>query len=151
MTKRRFLSSILAILSVISCTNPKESLKSAQNTIVKTKLETQYLTDTIFVSLPKETITTTTDDTLSVLSTSLARSEAQIRNGKLIHLLTNVAHELPVPVQTKIITNDSIVYVDRTVVAKKPTSPLLKISAIANLILISLGMFALLLRLRSRK
>lgn len=76
---------------------------------------TVFVPDTILVPLPPDRVVITTPDTASTLRTSVAESHAAIRGGLLHHELRNLDTPLPVPVQTKVVTRDSIVYREREV------------------------------------
>lgn len=77
--------------------------------------------DTIFIRVPYEVVRNVTLDTLSVIETSVATSEALVTGGTLHHsLMTNYEKELPVPVKVKTEVRDSIIYRDREVKVEVP-------------------------------
>jgi len=72
----------------------------------------EFLRDTtIYVQLPVEVIERVTDDTISMVETSLARCVAQLRGGLLWHSIENVAEPFPVEIvyRDREIVRDSIV------------------------------------------
>ena len=74
-----------------------------------------HLRDTVTVEVPVESVRQTVRDTMSLLETSYAFSEARINpDGSLTHSLENKDGEHPVEVDAKIVYRDSIVWRDRT-------------------------------------
>ena len=89
----------------------------------RVEIHTAYIerVDTIFVRIPYEVVRNVTLDTLSVIETSVAKSEALVSSGRLFHSLeTNYEKELPVPVTVKTEVRDSIIYRDREVKVEVP-------------------------------
>lgn len=73
---------------------------------------------TIYVTLPSDSVAVSTYDTLSVLSTKIARSTASISQGMLTHTLSNNSDyrpEIVVQYKDRIVTKDSIVVVRQDV------------------------------------
>lgn len=108
---------ILFILCALSsCRSTRTVIVEARDsTSTHVHTHTVFVPDTILVPLPPERVVITTPDTSSTLRTSVAESHAAIRGGLLHHELRNLDVPLPVPVQTKVITRDSIVYREREV------------------------------------
>lgn len=112
---------IAFVILFVLCT--LSSCRSARTVVVEARdststhvhTQTVFVPDTILVPLPPERVVVTAPDTVSTLRTSVAESHAAIRGGLLHHSLHNLDAPLPVPVQTKIITRDSIVYREREV------------------------------------
>lgn len=107
------LSAGCGALSKAARTESRESRDSVRVEIHTVHLET---VDTVFVTLPPERTSETTLDTLSVLETTVARSEASVSGGRLSHTL-ETRYEAPLPVQVKTIVErrDSVIYRDREV------------------------------------
>lgn len=111
------LSAGCGALSKATRAESRESRDSVRVEIHTVHLET---VDTVYVTLPPERITETTLDTLSVLETTVARSEASVSGGHLSHTL-ETRYEAPLPVQVKTIVErrDSVIYRDREVAVEK--------------------------------
>ena len=111
------LSAGCGALSKAARAESRESRDSVRVEIHTVHLET---VDTVYVTLPPERITETTLDTLSVLETTVARSEASVSGGRLSHTL-ETRYEAPLPVQVKTIVErrDSVIYRDREVAVEK--------------------------------
>lgn len=112
--------SVFVILFVLCALS---SCRSARTVVVEARdststhvhTQTVFVPDTILVPLPPERVVVVAPDTVSNLRTSVAESHAAIRGGLLHHELRNLDAPLSVPVQTKIIMRDSIVYREREV------------------------------------
>lgn len=81
---------------------------------------TVIIPDTQYVTLPAQVIERTTPDTISTLCISFAESTAAIRGGLLFHCLRSLETPVPVPVQHKETTRDSIVYREKEVPVPVP-------------------------------
>lgn len=111
------LSAGCGALSKAARAESRESRDSVRVEIHTVHLET---VDTVYVTLPPERITETTLDTLSVLETTVARSEASVSGGRLSHTLeTRYGVPLPVQVKTIVERRDSVIYRDREVAVEK--------------------------------
>lgn len=97
---------------------PVVELRDSIRTEVVTS--TVYVPDTQYVTLPAQIVERTTPDTTSTLRTSFAESTATIRGGLLHHVLRNLEVPVPVPVQHKETTRDSIVYREKEVPVPVP-------------------------------
>ena len=97
---------------------PVVELRDSIRTEVVTS--TVYVPDTQYVTLPAQIVERTTPDTTSTLRTSFAESTATIRGGLLHHVLRNLEIPVPVPVQHKETTRDSIVYREKEVPVPVP-------------------------------
>ena len=89
----------------------------------RVEIHTAYIerVDTIFVRIPYEVVRNVTLDTLSVIETSVAKSEALVTAGTLHHsMITKYEEPLPVPVTVKTEVRDSIIYRDREVKVEVP-------------------------------
>lgn len=120
---------------------------------------TVFVPDTVLVPLPPDRVVITTPDTASTLRTSVAESHAAIRGGLLHHSLRNLPAPLPVPVQTKVVTRDSIVYREREVPVPYPVDRLVEKPLthwqqfrihLANIMLIALALAAAIWALKKR-
>lgn len=88
---------------------------------IVTKVEKTYVKDTVFVNVPSQEKENTTQDSHSHLETDFAESDASIDStGRLHHTLNNKKGKVPVPTETPIIKNDSIVFRDIEVEVPKP-------------------------------
>ncbi len=88
---------------------------------VEVRTETVERVDTVLVSVPYESVRNVTPDTLSVLETSVARSEALVCGGRLHHSLeTRSGRRIPVPVTVRTEVRDSVVWRDREVRVEVP-------------------------------
>jgi hypothetical protein len=112
----------LAILSLTSCrsTKPVPQIVVVHDSI-RTEVHTVTVTlhDTIAAPLPKDSIAIVTPDTSSRLETSVAVSEAGIRDGLLWHSIWNKA-SVDVAVDHKETVRDSIVYREKEVPVPVP-------------------------------
>lgn len=143
-----------------SCHSPRTVIVEARDsTSTHVHTHTVFVPDTILVPLPPDRVVITTPDTASTLRTSVAESHAAIRGGLLHHELRNLDTPLPVPVQTKVITRDSIVYREREVPQPYPVevevpAPLTRWQQfrlhIANIMLIALLIAAAIWALKKR-
>lgn len=74
---------------------------------IVTETKTEIIRDTVVqIKLPEESVTNYTNDTISTIETSIAKSTAEIIDGKLKHTLTNKNINLESTIQVK----DSIIY-----------------------------------------
>ena len=81
---------------------------------METIVRTEYIPDTILWEIPTESTRQTVRDTVSLLETSLAISEARITpRGELFHSLANKSKTKQIPVENKIVYRDSMIYRDR--------------------------------------
>lgn len=120
---RRVLAAVtLALLLLTSCrtTKPVPSVVVVTDSIrTEVRTETVYIHDTIPVALPRDSVAVVTRDTTSRLETSVAISEATIRDGLLCHRLWNKP-SIDVPVDHKETVRDSIVYREKEVPVPYP-------------------------------
>lgn len=99
---------ILASLLCVACASARQVTPS-ENTRVEVRTETVYL------ELPLLVEKVQTLDTMSVLENRYAKSEAIVTDGVLVHSLATKPVKEPVPVETKVVYRDSLVYVDKIV------------------------------------
>lgn len=99
---------ILASLLCLACASARQVTPS-ENTRVEVRTETVYL------ELPLLVEKVQTLDTMSVLENRYAKSEAIVTDGVLVHSLATKPVKEPVPVETKVVYRDSLVYVDKIV------------------------------------
>lgn len=120
---RRVLAAVtLALILLTSCktTKPVPQIIVAQDSVrTEVRTETVYIHDTIPVALPKDSIAVATPDTTSRIETSVAISEATIRDGLLHHSIWNKP-SIDVPVDHKETVRDSIVYREKEVPVPYP-------------------------------
>lgn len=84
---KRLFTAALCFLTIISCSTLKEiPVQTIEKEIIRDSLI--YITDTITIEIPKEKIVQVLPaDTTSQITTSLAFSEAKIKEGILTHSL----------------------------------------------------------------
>lgn len=99
---------ILASLLCVACASARQVTPS-ENTRVEVRTETVYLELPLLVEKVK------TLDTMSVLENRYAKSEAIVTDGVLVLSLATKPVKEPVPVETKVVYRDSLVYVDKIV------------------------------------
>lgn len=112
---------VVMVFLLASCKTkyiPVVELRDSIRTEVVTN--TVIIPDTQYVELPAQVVERITPDTTSTLRTSFAESTATIRGGMLHHILRNLENPIPVPVQHKETTRDSIVYREKEVPVPVP-------------------------------
>lgn len=116
---------IIASLLCVTCASARQ-VTSSENTRVEVRTETVFQKDTVYLELPVIVENVQTLDTISVLENRYAKSEAIVTDGALVHALTTKPVNEPIPVETKVVYRDSLVYVDKiareTVEVVKPLS-----------------------------
>ena len=112
---------VVMVFLLASCKTkyiPVVELRDSIRTEVVTN--TVIIPDTQYVELPAQVVERITPDTTSTLRTSFAESTATISGGMLHHILRNLENPIPVPVQHKETTRDSIVYREKEVPVPVP-------------------------------
>ncbi|MBQ9653344.1 MAG: hypothetical protein IJV32_03880 [Bacteroidales bacterium] len=137
---------VLAILTA-SCGTARPLLESDSTRVeVKTVVETVH--DTAFIELPVIVEKVATLDTASVLENKYAKSTASVSGGVLHHSLETKAVKQPVPVETKVVWRDSLLYRDRVVkediYIEKPLSRWQKLKMTAGEVFIATSIAVLL-------
>lgn len=95
------------------CTHRLLTSSTADSVRVETVVRTEFLKDTVYIDIPRETFREVVTDS-SHLETSYALSDARILpDGKLYHSLENKVQKKPVEVKKEIVYRDSIVYKER--------------------------------------
>ena len=118
-------SAILAVAILLSACGVARPVLEADNTKVEVKTVVETVHDTAFVELPVIVEKVATLDTASVLENQYAKSAALVSGGVLHHSLETKAVKQPVPVESKIVYRDSVVYRDRVqAVTKEVEKPL---------------------------
>ena len=110
----KYFTIILASLLCVACASARQVTPS-ENTRVEVRTETIFQKDTVYLELPVIVEKVQTLDTMSVLENRYAKSEAVITDGVLVHSLTTKPVKEPVPVETKVVYRDSLVYMDKIV------------------------------------
>lgn len=114
------LTIIAAALLLCSCAAQRAAQETQRDSVrVETIERTVYKDSIIFVPLPSENDAATLPDSdTSRLETSLAESEAFVRDGQLHHSLRNKETLLPVPVKLPSVIRQEYAYAlrDRKVV-----------------------------------
>ena len=105
---------ILASLLCVACASARQVTPS-ENTKVEVRTETVFQKDTAFLKLPVLVEKVQTLDTMSVLENRYAKSEAVVTDGVLVHSLATKPVKETVPIETKVVYRDSLVYVDKIV------------------------------------
>ncbi|MBP5636092.1 MAG: hypothetical protein J6X25_01055 [Bacteroidales bacterium] len=118
-------SAILAVAILLSACGVARPVLEADNTKVEVKTVVETVHDTAFIELPVIVENVATLDTASVLENQYAKSAALVSGGVLHHSLETKAVKQPVPVESKIVYRDSVVYRDRVqTVTKEVEKPL---------------------------
>ena len=102
-----FFPLILLFLSV-ACSVTRQVTPREQTT-VEVRTNTVYVPDTVYIELPRIVEKVQTLDTISVIDTKYAVSEAQVSNGILAHSLEVKPVREPAIVQKQIVYKDSII------------------------------------------
>lgn len=114
---------LFAVCSLVSCGSVNKIARS-DNTRVEVRTVTEFVPDTVYITLPAEIQEVRTIDTVSVLENKYAKSEASVSDGVLAHSLRMKPVKEPVEVKKEIVYRDSLVYVDlvatETVEVAKP-------------------------------
>ena len=118
-------SAIFVIALLLTACGVARPVLDQDNTKVEVKTVVERVVDTAYVELPVYVDRVETLDTLSRLENRLAVSTAIVSGGVLRHSLETKAISLPVPVESKIVYKDSIVFRDRVqTVTKEVEKPL---------------------------
>ena len=104
---RYFFPFILLFLSV-ACSVTRQVTPREQTT-VEVRTNTVYVPDTVYIEIPRIVEKVQTLDTISVIDTKYAVSEAQVSNGVLAHSLEVKSVKEPAIVQKQIVYKDSII------------------------------------------
>lgn len=106
-----------AVLAASSCGAVRHYCPSSQldSTRVEVRTETVIEKDTVMVEIPVILEHVVTQDTLSQLENTYAKSEAKVTGGILHHSLETKPAKLPVEVEHKTFYKDSLVYKDRLI------------------------------------
>ena len=104
---KNFILLFLLFLSV-ACSVTRQVTPREQTT-VEIRTETVYVPDTVYIELPRIVEKVQTLDTISVIDTKYAVSEAQVSNGILAHSLEVKPVREPAIVQKQIVYKDSII------------------------------------------
>lgn len=112
---------VLAVIvsCLTGCQSPRTVIEYRDSIRTEVRVETVVVHDTIRVFLPRDSVVVITADTASHIETSVAVSEASVRYGLLLHAIWNKP-DIPVVVETRYVTRDSIVYRDRDVPVPTP-------------------------------
>ena len=116
-----FFPFILLFLSV-ACSVTRQVTPREQTT-VEVRTNTVYVPDTVFIALPRIVEKVQTLDTVSIIDTKYAVSEAQVSNGVLAHSL-----EIK-PVRESAIVKKQIVYKDSIIVREVDVDHYIEIPA----------------------
>jgi len=106
-------SVIFAFALLLSACGVARPVLDRDNTTTEVKTVVELVHDTTTVELPVYVERVATMDTVSRLENKFAVSEARVSGGVLHHTLETKAVKLPVPVESKIVYKDSIVFRDR--------------------------------------
>lgn len=105
------ISLVLFSIICVACSVTKQAAQS-ENTTTQVRTETVFVTDTVIVEYPQIVEKIQTLDTISVLDNKYAHSEASVSSGVLTHSLVSKPVRDSIPVQTKTVYRDSIVFQD---------------------------------------
>ena len=146
---------VMILFSFIGCSSLKEiPIETIEKVVVKDSVV--FVTDSVYVEIPKEVIKEILPtDTTSILSTSVARSEAKVEKGILTHRLEQKG-TIPVRIDTHYVTKikevEKMVEVPVEVeVIKYKRDGLFWFSIIFNIITILLFAFRLYLKTKGLK
>ena len=114
-----FIFLFASMLSSCATTKPGTVVVVRDSIRTEIRTETIIVHDTIPVLLPRDSISVVTPDTTSRIETSVAISEAVIRNGMLWHSIWNKP-SVDVAVEHKETVRDSIVYREKEVPVPYP-------------------------------
>jgi len=107
----RSASIFIMMLLMVSCaTQRTASVETSVHDTTYIERVTTYRDTVYYAQIPPESRESVTDDTLSVLTTSVAYSRAEWANGRLYHSLRNLDVLLPINVkmpETTVTTNHS--------------------------------------------
>ena len=103
---------LIALLTASAC-GTVQTLPVQDSTVVNVRTGVQTIHDTAYVELPVIVERVATLDTTSTLENKYAKSEAVVSGGILHHSLETKAVKQPIPVESKIVYRDSLVYRDR--------------------------------------
>ncbi|MCD7721785.1 MAG: hypothetical protein LUI09_06100 [Prevotellaceae bacterium] len=106
-----FLLSALC-LPLCSCRTPRQTLSTSDSLSVVVRERVQTVYDTVDAYIEPARIERLVPDTLSVIVTDFARSEAEVHGGLLRHTLETTGKAKAVA-PVRVVTRDSIVYQDR--------------------------------------
>ena len=142
-------SAIFVIALLLTACGVARPVLDRDNTKVEVKTVVERVVDTAYVQLPVEVDRVETLDTLSRLENRMAVSTAVVSGGVLRHSLETKAVALPVPVESKIVYKDSIVFRDRVqTVTKEVDRPLsgwqqakLRVGGVCFLLIILYGLY----------
>lgn len=142
-------SILLAFALLLSACGVARPVLDQDNTKVEVNTVEVPVHDTAYVQLPVYVEKVATLDTASVLENSFARSSAVVTSGVLHHSLETIPVTLSVPVESKIVYKDSIVFRDRiqtvTQDVEKPLSgwqqAKLRVGGICFLLIILYGLY----------
>ena len=104
---RNFIPLLFSFLCV-ACSTMRQVTPREQTT-VEVRTKTVFVPETVFVSLPRIVEKVQTLDTISVIDTKYAKSEAQVSNGVLAHSLELKPVREPAIVQKQIVYKDSVI------------------------------------------
>lgn len=106
-------SAYLAVAIILSACGVVRPVLDQDNTKVEVHTVEVPVHDTTYLVIPKEVEKVVSLDTTSVLENSVAISSAMVVAGLLHHSLETKDISLPVPIESKIVYRDSIVFRDR--------------------------------------
>lgn len=145
-------SVILAFALLLSACGVARPVLDRDNTTTEVKTVVELVPDTTTVELPVYVERVATMDTVSRLENKFAVSEARVSGGVLHHTLETKAVKLPVPVESKIVYKDSLVYRDRvqtrTVEVERPLTgwqrAKLRVGGVCFFVIIIYGIYLIL-------
>ena len=103
---------LFLLLAATSCGSLRR-VAEVDSTRVEVRTEVKTIHDTAWMELPVIVERVATLDTTSTLENKYAKSEAVVSGGILHHSLETKAVKQPIPVESKIVYRDSLVYRDR--------------------------------------
>lgn len=113
---------VMLLLALSGCRTPKTVTVVEIHDSIHTQVVTNTVVvrDTDYITLPPQIIERTTPDSTSTIETDYAISTASILDGLLYHSLKTKTNPIPVEVEHKETTRDSIVYREKEVPVPYP-------------------------------
>ncbi|MCD8282500.1 MAG: hypothetical protein LUC22_04505 [Prevotella sp.] len=105
-------AAIIAIMLLCSCSTKRAAVRNdtTDSTRITVRTERMFVRDTVYITLPLQTVKRTTPDSTSFLETEYAQSFARIApDGTIYHSLKTKTQPFAVEIQRPVEKTDSIV------------------------------------------
>ena len=113
----KYIYILIALCCVCACTCTNYVPIESKHTITYRDTLVKYR-DTLFITLPSETVTDTTDKDTSTISTTFAQSIAYVTNGKIYHTLKQ-SGQMTVDIDTIIKFETKTEVIEKPVIVEK--------------------------------